>query len=520
MVLPCVAVALFASIYFPSRLNEQAASALERQAISVGQLAASNAVPIMRLIRDGLATPSELNGIFEGVRAGGNVTQVGALTIVKDGFTRENGKRAVEVKPNDSTVQVQGDLPAGRYLVPEEGLCELERGSVLDVRCTAKDQDYEATLVVRFSLADLARQEQENQVVGLWVLLAALGLGLVLALVFSGAIAGPLGTVTRVAREVAAGDVRVKTIEVGGANEVQSMAASVNDMLKSLRSLVTEMVGLTNRLGEAARGLNVASSDQTHVTSQQSAYAQQIAATSEELSRTAESITRSTEVVEQAAVRTNQAVDEARAVVAEMVSGMTEIRHETKEMADSITRLNQDVQQVSRIAQVIKQVADRSDLLALNAALEGTKAGEVGRGFSVVAAEMRKLAENVAQSARDIGRIVESVQSSGEVAVVRAREGVESSDRGMAVAERAQSAFTQIVSLSRGTKEAAQQIAVATRQQRQSSEQAVQGARNVADLVKQGVDATVRTTRIAADLQTSVDALTAVTSRFKVSDER
>jgi methyl-accepting chemotaxis protein len=189
-------------------------------------------------------------------------------------------------------------------------------------------------------------------------------------------------------------------------------------------------------------------------------------------------------------------------------------------MADAITRLNQDVQQVSRIAQVIKQVADRSDLLALNAALEGTKAGEVGRGFSVVAAEMRKLAENVAQSARDIGRIVESVQSSGEIAVVRAREGVESSDRGMAVAERAQSAFTQIVSLSRGTKEAAQQIAVATRQQRQSSEQAVQGARNVADLVKQGVDATVRTTRIAADLQTSVDALTAVTSRFKVSDER
>ncbi|HEY0880088.1 MAG TPA: HAMP domain-containing protein, partial [Archangium sp.] len=279
VVLPCVAVALFASIYFPSRFNEQAASALERQAISVGQLAANNAVPIMRLIRDGLATPSELNGIFEGVRAGGNVTQVGALTIVKDGFTRENGKRAVEVKPNDSTVQVQGDLPAGRYLVPEEGLCELERGSVLDVRCTAKDQDYEATLIVRFSLADLAKQEQENQVVGLWVLLAALGLGLVLALVFSGAIAGPLGTVTRVAREVAAGDVRVKTVEVGGANEVQSMAASVNDMLKSLRSLVTEMVGLTNRLGEAARGLNVASSDQTHVTSQQSAYAQQIAAT-------------------------------------------------------------------------------------------------------------------------------------------------------------------------------------------------------------------------------------------------
>jgi methyl-accepting chemotaxis protein len=84
------------------------------------------------------------------------------------------------------------------------------------------------------------------------------------------------------------------------------------------------------------------------------------------------------------------------------------------------------------------------------------------------------------------------------------------------VAEQARVSFEQILELSRGTREAAQQIAVATRQQRLSSEQAVQGARNVADLVKQGVDATGRTTRIAQDLQSSVDALTTVTGKFKV----
>jgi methyl-accepting chemotaxis protein len=221
--------------------------------------------------------------------------------------------------------------------------------------------------------------------------------------------------------------------------------------------------------------------------------------------------------VEGAAGRTNTAVDEAKAVVAEMVAAMTDIRRESKEVSDAITRLNSDVQNVSRIAQVIKQVADRSDLLALNAALEGTKAGEVGRGFSVVAAELRKLAESVAHSARDIGRIVESVVASGDFAVSRSREGVEFSERGMRVAERASSAFVQIVELARGTKEAAQQIAVATRQQKEASEQAVAGARNVADLVKQGVDATSRTTRIATDLQASVTALNEVTRHFKVA---
>jgi len=519
VLLPVLAVSAFTSLYFPSRMNTQAEEALERQAKSVGLMAVNNAAPIMQLINEALATSSELNGIFAGVTAGKNVKQLGALTV--DG-------PVVELKAQDPRL-LYGDLGPGSYAVPEPGTCAIDRTGLLEVRCVAdvhKGDDkradtklYRAMVVVRFSTEALVKQQQENQVVGLWVLLAALGAGLILALVLSSAIAAPIGLVTRVAREVAKGDITMERVEVTGTNEVQSMASSVNEMLNSLRNLVTQMVGLTDRLSDAAKGLNAASGDQEHVTSQQSAYAQQIAATFEELSRTAEMITRSTEVVEQAAGRTNQAVDEARAVVSEMVAAMTEIRKESKEVADAITRLNTDVQNVSRIAQVIKQVADRSDLLALNAALEGTKAGEIGRGFSVVAAEMRKLAENVAQSARDIGRIVESVQQSGDFAVARSREGVESSERGMQVAEKASSSFLQILELSRGTKEAAQQIAVATRQQRQSSEQAVAGARNVADLVKQGVDATGRTTKIAQDLQASVSALTEVTGKFKIEHE-
>jgi methyl-accepting chemotaxis protein len=514
--LPCVGVALFAALFFPYQMNKQAAEALERQATSVGVLAVSNAAPTMRLIRDGLSQPEELENVFSGVRAGRNVERVGALVVAADTVnTQIDGRRFVEVK-DDKKAQLRGDLPPGLYEVPKTGECQVERGRSLTVRCTAKDQDFEAMVVAVFSLKSLLQAETENQTIGLWVLVAALAIGLLLAFFFSTALAGPMGVVTRVAREVAAGDVTVASVEVGGAEEVTSMATSVNDMLANLRNLVTQMVSLTDRLNGAAQGLITASADQEHVTSQQSAYAQQIAATFEELSRTAEMINASTDVVEQSAVRTNTAVDEGRAVLGDVVQRISEIRRESKEVAEAISKLNTDLLQVSRIAQVIKQVADRSDLLALNAALEGTKAGEVGRGFSLVAAEMRKLAENVAGSARDIGRIVESVQASGDQAVSKAREGVEASDRGVTVAERAAEVFGQIVELSRGTKEAAQQISVATRQQRQSSEQAVQGARNVADFVKQGVDATTRTTRIAQDLKQAVAALTDVTRKFKV----
>jgi methyl-accepting chemotaxis protein len=520
VVAPCLAVAIFSAFYFPNRMNLQAGEALQRQAESVGLLAVSNAAPTMRLIRDGLSQPEELENVFTGVRAGGNVERVGALVVAPETVTLIDGKRYVEVKDGDKKAQLRGDLPPGRYEVPLTGTCNVERGRSLTVRCTAKDQDFEAMVVAVFSLKALLQAEADNTAIGFTVLVAALVAGLILAFIFSSALAGPMGVVTRVAREVAAGDVTVSSVEVSGAQEVTSMATSVNDMLANLRNLVTQMVALTDRLNGAAQGLITASADQEHVTSQQSAYAQQIAATFEELSRTAEMINGSTDLVEQAAVRTNAAVDEGRAVLGDVVSRIGEIRRESKEVADSITKLNTDLQQVGRIALVIKQVADRSDLLALNAALEGTKAGEVGRGFSLVAAEMRKLAENVAGSARDIGRIVESVQASGDQAVSKARVGVETSDRGVAVAERAAEVFGQIVELSRGTKEAAQQISVATRQQRQSSEQAVQGARNVADFVKQGVDATTRTTRIAQDLKQAVAALSDVTRKFKVDRAR
>ena len=516
VLVPCVAVAVFTSWYFPQRLNAQAGLALERQARSIGLLAVANAAPTMRLIHDKLASSDELDGVLLGIRAGGNIEHAGALEVSQETVVIEADKRFVVVKDKDDKAQMRGDLPPGRYEVAPAGVCEIERGHALTVRCAARDQDYEALIVTQMSLSELVESEQSNRTVGIWVLLATVLAGLALALVFSGALAGPIGVVTRVARTVASGDVSGEALTVEGSGEVRSMAESVNEMLTSLKSLVKQMVSLTDRLGGAAQGLIAASTDQEHVTSQQASYAQQIAATFEELSRTAEMIQASTATVEAAAVRTSGAVDEARAVVNEMVGGITEIRRESKEVADAIGRLNTDVQQVSRIAQVIKQVADRSDLLALNAALEGTKAGEVGRGFSLVAAEMRKLAENVAVSARDIGRLVESVQASGDQAVTKAREGVGASDRGVAVAEKASAVFQQIVELSRGTKEAAQQIAIATRQQKQSSEQAVQGARNVADLVKQGVDATGRSTKIAHDLKSAVAALSDVTKRFKV----
>ncbi len=496
VLVPSIVISVLSSLYFPPAQMEIGRDRLKERAKAVGLLAQEQTATI-------LAGPEAeraelLQHLFSQVEKGGNVSVQAVL------------------EPNGDPLLQRGNLPQGVGSVrASEGCVDALLSGTLVVRCALEDG---RSYLLGMDASVVRKEVQAFMLPGTVVYVGASLVGLVLAFFIGRAITEPVSRMTQAAREVSKGDVSRSQLDVTqAAGEVKLMAQSFSEMLGTLRGTVAELVSRTEQLSSASRGLTGASADQEHVISQQAAYAQQIAATFEELSRTAEQISSSTEVVESSARRTHEAVAEAMAVVAQVVAGINDIRIESKGVADAIVGLNQDLQQVSKIAQVINQVAERSDLLALNAALEGTKAGEVGRGFSLVAAEMRKLAENVSGSARDIARIVEKVQDSGEEAATKARVGMATSDRGVEVAEQASSVFERIVELARGTSEAARQITIATRQQRQSSEQAVQGARNVAELVKQGVDATGRTTRIAQDLQAVAEGLTAVTSRFKVA---
>jgi methyl-accepting chemotaxis protein len=511
VLVPSLAVALFSGFYFPKQQQAFGLRRLEDRARAMGLLASDEIAellaqpggmvpsdtPAAEMPEGGLRTVARLSRIFERVEQAGSVSFQAVLA------------------PDGKILSSRGGVPKGLKLATEGADCSVTGVQGLPAAICKLPGGH--AYVLGMDTAVLKAETNALRWPGIFVYLGATLVGLFIAFFIGRAIAEPVTRMSQAAREVAQGDMSLSEVDVASAGEVRMMAHSFNEMLGTLRGTVSELLARLGQLSSASRGLTGASADQEHVISQQAAYAQQIAATFEELSRTAEQISSSTEVVESSARRTHEAVAEAMAVVAQVVAGINDIRMEAKGVADAIVGLNQDLQQVSKIAQVINQVAERSDLLALNAALEGTKAGEVGRGFSLVAAEMRKLAESVSASARDIARIVEKVQDSGNEAATKARVGMATSDRGVEVAEQASAVFQRIVELARGTSEAARQITIATRQQRQSSEQAVQGARNVAELVKQGVDATGRTTRIAQDLQAVAEGLTAVTGRFKVA---
>lgn len=547
VLVPCLAVAFVAAIYFPRRLDEQARSSLEQRALSLGTLASAQLAPVIQQVATHAVSPEYLDSTFSGFvpepsasgRQAGKEVDLSSSDMEYIAVLKVSGDKVLSSAENVIRKATRWGhdgplaLPQQWFVVPrlevadstsgpprrERNPCALSSGELLVLRCYLKDSapdSAEGLLIAAFRKDSLVAAARQNQLIGMWsATVACLG-GLLLALIFGRALTRPVQQVTRAAKEVASGDVTVEAVDVDAAGEIRSMAGSFNEMLANLRSLVGQTVSLTARLGEASRGLIAASTDQAHVTQQQASYAYEIAATFEELSTTAEQISLSTDVVESAARNTNEAVEQAQAVVRQMVAAITDIRDESKNVAAAISALNEDVQQVSRIAGVIKQVSERSDLLALNAALEGTKAGQVGRGFSLVAAEMRKLAESVSGSAHDIGRIVDNMRESSDTAVSRAQAGVATSDKGVVVAAQASELFARILELARGTSMAAQQIAIASKQQQASSVGAVQGARDVASLLQKGVDATGRTTRIAQDLQTVAEALSSVTKKFRV----
>ena len=129
-------------------------------------------------------------------------------------------------------------------------------------------------------------------------------------------------------------------------------------------------------------------------------------------------------------------------------------------------RLNKRVQQIGKIVEFINGIADKSDLLALNAELEGTKAGDVGRGFSLVAAEMRRLAESVIESTREIERLIEEIRDATNAAVMATEAGVKATDAGSAaVASRCRRSSARSSTLAGQTFDAVRTISLATHQQ-------------------------------------------------------
>jgi methyl-accepting chemotaxis protein len=183
------------------------------------------------------------------------------------------------------------------------------------------------------------------------------------------------------------------------------------------------------------------------------------------------------------------------------------MRRDNQAISEAVGRLSQRVQQIGKIVEFINGVADKSDLLALNAELEGTKAGEVGRGFSLVAAEMRRLAENVIESTNEIEELIQEIRGATGAAVDATEAGMRATLGSMGTADSVSASLSQITALAERTSEAVKAISHSTQQQQSGTDQLAETMADILRVTQSSLDATKQVSAANVELAALVKEL-------------
>jgi methyl-accepting chemotaxis protein len=389
---------------------------------------------------------------------------------------------------------------------------------ILDVSVTrtmrAMDQILEApTPTAQANVVARARSEGSAPLAALAGLVVLLVLGTAYAA--GTALSEPLSAITEDATRIAHGELRPARV-IPAEDEVWAASAAFTQMQAQLGQALMQLQRAGLQISTTTEQLLSTSAEQESGADEQASSLNETSATTEELARSAQQIAGNAESVSAIAETTFGAAQSGQRGAAAFLTAMQRMKGDTQAIADAVVRLNKRVQQIGKIVEFINEIADKSDLLALNAELEGTKAGEVGRGFSLVAAEMRRLAENVIRSTKAIEQLIEEIRDATHAAVMATEAGLKTTEAGTMLAAQVDESLGLILELARQTSHAVRSISLATQQQQTGTDQLAAAMGDILRVTEQNAVATKQMVAANSDLSTLSRDLKSVVERFRV----
>lgn len=306
-------------------------------------------------------------------------------------------------------------------------------------------------------------------------------------------------------------------VDARGEDEFGQLARSYNQMVDLIVYLIKQTQEAGQRLSAASAQILAASEEQASGSAEQAASIAQTTATMEELAATYRQIADNAEAVVQIAQQSLESAQSGKDAVFNTLMGMGEIKKRTENSAGKILTLGEKSQQIGSVLGIINDIADQTKILALNAAIEAARAGEAGKGFSVVAVEIRKLAESVVDSTAEIRKIMTEIQGSTNALVMSTEEELKKVQEGERLAEQTAEALQRILDNIDQTNRAAKEISVATQQQRTASDQVVSAMREVAQVAQQTADGSKDVARAAEQLSQLANDSAQVTAAFELT---
>ena len=330
--------------------------------------------------------------------------------------------------------------------------------------------------------------------------LIATVLAISVAFMLSRSIAGRLQQVVEVARNVAQGRLD-SNIERAGGDEIGTLLNAFATMQERLREMIGQIRARAVQLVSAAQNISSASTQLSVSTQEQSQAASSMAATVEELTVSINHVADNANEAHGLSSDSGRQSAEGGAVIQETLVSMQRIADTVQGAAVQIAELGQHSDQISSIVNVIKEIADQTNLLALNAAIEAARAGEQGRGFAVVADEVRLLAQRTANSTQEITEMIKKIQLGTRSAVSNMEIGVQQVSSGVEQASQAGKAIVAIRQASASVVGVVDQISLALREQTVASQDVARNVERIAHMSMENSEAVADTSRTAQGLQ-------------------
>ena len=290
----------------------------------------------------------------------------------------------------------------------------------------------------------------------------------------------------------------------------QVLKNSINKVGESLSELIRDVKEAVKSTADMASQISSNSVEMAAGAQEQSAQASEVASAVEEMSRTILETTKNTTVAVEASKKAGHAAKEGGTVVEDTIKGMVKISEVVRKSAATVQELGKSSDQIGEIIQVINDIADQTNLLALNAAIEAARAGEQGRGFAVVADEVRKLAERTTNATKEIADMIKKIQKDTKGAVISMQQGTEEVESGRTLAVKAGSALKEIISDAEEAADIITQVAAASEEQASSSEQISRSIDSISSVTHQnasGIQQIASTTDSLSNLTATLQDL-------------
>ncbi len=374
-----------------------------------------------------------------------------------------------------------------------------------------KDEEIEAAKA--FKDADEQYHSMVTQVTIL--LVAGISIGILLAWVIISGISKGVTSVEMVANSLADGDLTGR-VDYKSKDEIGHIATAFNRMADKFSTAITQVKDAVSQLAAAAEETSVVNAQTTSGINQQQMETSQVATAITQMNSTVHEVARSAVAAAEAAKEADVTFEEGKLVVDKIIDAITELANEVEQSSQVIRELEHESESIGSVLDVIKGIAEQTNLLALNAAIEAARAGEQGRGFAVVADEVRTLAGRTQQSTQEIEEMINRLQSGANKAVQVMEVSKQKSEHGVAQATAAAEALNTINQAVERINTMNTQIASAAEEQSTVTEEINRNIVNINNVAEQTSEGSKQAAQASDDLASLAEQLKKLVGQFKV----